>query len=376
MQTTHPSPPSPAVLSSEPDVPVDRRGVDELADCLTGQEFAAYRRREEYRDNIREGHPEYNTGGYESEDLRHSPHTLDQCQRKQWYREKNTIQETESPEGIFETGSWIEEDIVAPWLDAVARRTGWYLRNDIWVEATVESDIGDLQLAGKTDPCFVDDASVPMAITEIKSKASLSNLKEPSRQHKAQLHAYLHAAKAHFDLEDYLEGYLIYVGKKRFDVEVFNVEFDPEFFQEFVVEWCESLSWHRIERIMPRAEPCHEWECKLCEYSERCGAEDESDGVFEDVPAGDPLPLTKYPREAVIEYLRARNGAKLTPTLAHQYPDLAERHAVHDWHCRECRGQFTWDRCDWDGDVDQPPWCPECIESEGVFSALSGFLPS
>ncbi len=79
------------------------------------------------------------------------------------------------------------------------------------------------------------------------------------------------------------------------------------------------------------------------------------------------LPMfDEYDRENVTEYLDAHadGGAKLTPTLAHKFPDLADRYGACNWSCPRCSETFTWDTVDWDGDTSNPPFCPNCIADD------------
>lgn len=360
-----PRPPADVVdTDSDPD-------LDAIDDDLDGQRFREWRREQKYRENLEDNNPEYNGSGYDNSDLRHSPHTLDQCRRKQWYRENNAPQETRSPDGIFSIGSWIEESIIEPWIAALAEQHGGFMANALWLSSTIDTDVEEITLEGSSDPAIVDSDGIPHAITEVKSKQSLSNLESPSRHHKAQLMAYLHNAKAEYDLDEPPQGYLIYCGRKRLDVEVFEIDFDQEFFGEFVVEWCERMSYCRIEGMLPAADPCQSWECKLCEFKGRCG---EGDVPFEDVGADGLLPLFSYPRESVIEFMRANPDAEITPTVATEHPGLAEVCDVADWQCERCEGTFAWDAVDWDGDVDDPPACPDCIE-DSYWIDLSGPVP-
>ena len=75
-----------------------------------------------------------------------------------------------------------------------------------------------------------------------------------------------------------------------------------------------------------------------------------------------------YPRERVVEYLRAHDEARLTPTLAEMYPELAREYKVADWVCPECGNEFVWndDRFD---DASGTPDCPSCAQ-EGLLSEL------
>jgi len=350
--------------------------IEVIDDNLTGEKFREWRREQQFRENLRDGNPEYNNGGYESSELRHSPHTLLQCRRKQWYRENTAPQETESPDGIFSIGSWIEESIIEPWIAGLAQENGGFVANSLWLSSTICTEVGELTLEGSSDPAIVNSDGIPRAITEVKSKQSLSNLSSPSTHHKAQLHAYLHNAREKYDLADYPQGYLIYVGRKRLDVQVFSVDFVAEFFEDVVLDWCKRMSYCRIEGMLPAADPEQSWECKLCEYRGRCGNYDggERDLPWEDCSVDGLLPLFSYPKGSVIDYMRAHPDDQITPTVATEHPGLAEVYEVADWQCSRCNNCFKWDSVQWEGNVDDPPICPDCIDDSYRID-LSGPAP-
>jgi len=84
-----------------------------------------------------------------------------------------------------------------------------------------------------------------------------------------------------------------------------------------------------VSLIVPDKAPNFGWVCSYCSFRERCG---QTDQPYADAPAEGFLPLTRYPREQVTAALEAESGAAaLTPTLAHQYSELASEHAVADW---------------------------------------------
>ena len=282
-------------------------------------------------------------------------------------------QETAAPDGIFSIGSWVEEDLVQPWLDRLAREYDAYLAQDLYVKGTFQGDVGKIKIAGKTDPVFCDRHGVPVLVTEVKSKASLTRTGNlPSRHHKAQLHAYQYGIAQEFEIDPPM-GVVIYVGKKRFDGHVESVEYDPFFFADVIRPWCEALTVARLEDILPEPEPCQGWECDLYEYRERCGEGDDTPWTY--VPADHGFLLFfEYPKESVIEYLQSHPEGALTPTLAHQHPDLAESYNVAEWLCTRCTNRCEWTDVDWDGDIDEPPLCPSCM-SENIPVTLTGPTP-
>lgn len=82
----------------------------------------------------------------------------------------------------------------------------------------------------------------------------------------------------------------------------------------------------------------------------------------------------EYPREKVREYLDSYDGARLTPTLARQYPDLTEEYDVHDWECQKCSSRFPYDEIEVTQDEGEALLCPSC-ENDGVPVSLVGPSP-
>lgn len=77
---------------------------------------------------------------------------------------------------------------------------------------------------------------------------------------------------------------------------------------------------------LPPASPRHDCECKFCDYEARCG----KTGVpFQDIGVKGLLTLFDgYEEQPLKEYLGSQESARLTPTLAHNHPDLSEAYSV------------------------------------------------
>jgi len=84
-----------------------------------------------------------------------------------------------------------------------------------------------------------------------------------------------------------------------------------------------------------------------------------------------------YNRDMLIEYLDAHTDAeaRLTPTLAHRYPDLVAEYGAYDWSCPRCRETYEWNALDWDGDTADLPLCPACVRDNDLVT-LSGPEPN
>ena len=347
--------------------------TNRFAQRIGAESFAEWYAEREFAQNIREGRPYFNGPSPVPESERHSPSNLLQCHRKIAYRQANAPEEREPPEGIFWSGRLFEEQVVVPYLQDVVAGEEAYVRNSMWIDDTVETPGSDLRFKGSTDPVIVDRESEPLLVTEVKTKSSLDGLNEPNRHHRAQVHAYMHGLSEKYD-RAVEEAVIIYGGRKTMDVRVFEERFSAAFFER-VLDWAATHTEYRESDTLPPADPEYGWECRFCSFKHRCG---QSDRPFSDVGSVGFLPLVAdYPREQVVEYLdaHAESDAKLTPTLAYTYPNLAEEYGVYDWYCSRCGTQHAWDAVEWNGKTANPPACPTCTE-HSAFGALSGPDPA
>ncbi|WP_136689970.1 CRISPR-associated protein Cas4 [Halorhabdus amylolytica] len=345
--------------------------ISGLLNEISADRFQDWYRERQHRQNIENGTPYFNGPDHVPDPERHSPSSLLQCHRKVFYRQCNAPAEQPDPDGIFWFGSRFEEDIVFPFLERAVTDPNTYVRNTMWIDTSIETDAGEVRIKGATDPVIVDEDSVPILPIEVKTKSSLDHVDSPNRHHRAQVHAYLVGLSEKYDV-DLRDAVILYGGRKSMDLKVFHIEFDDAFWEDVVLEWAREHTQYRLDDELPPATPEYDWECEFCDYRERCGkGETETNGFG---PEGF-LPLyDEYPRESVVEYLEANQGAKLTPTLAHVHPDLAESHGSQEWHCPACGTTKAVGLIDWDGDVDQAPACKEC-GSNGILATLSGPMP-
>ena len=343
-----------------------------LIDRVSNQTFGEWYSEQQVKQNVLQGQAYFNTPAPPKDPDRHSPSKLLQCHRKASYSRQNAPKEDAPPQGLFWIGSEFEEQIIVPYLQEAVTTEDTYVQNSIWIDTTVEVGDETLRIRGETDPAIVTIDGEPLLVTEVKTTTSLDHLSGPKPHHRAQLHAYLYALDEEYD-HTISEGLVVYGCRTTFDIEVFHVEFDAEFWSR-ITEWMVTQAEYERAGELPPADPERDWECSYCSYKHRCG---EGDAPFADVGYDGLLPLfAEYDRENLCEYLDGHSeaGAKLTPTLAYEYPELVDEYGVFDWSCP--RGHaHTWDSIDWDGDTDDPPMCPECVDS-GNLLTLSGPEPS
>lgn len=338
-----------------------------LRDLVLDTDFREWYREREHRRNARAGKFSRNTPSEPPAPHVHRPHTLLTCHRKQRYREANAPAEEPTPAGRFWIGTRIEEDLVLEYLSSLAP-ADVLVGNSLWIDATVETAAGELDIRGLTDPVFATRDGLPLLPIEVKTKRSLSNLDEPAARHRAQLHAYIFGLSATRDV-DLSRGLVLYVGRDDLDARAFDVPFDETFWEERVLPWLAAQTHYRRESGLPPSVPERDWECDFCEFRHRCG---KTDAPVVDAGFDAFVPGHKYPRDRVEAALAAGDDRSLTPTLAATYTDLAPEVAVTPLTCEACGATVPFSGVDWAGR--EPPTCDRCAES-GRFARLRDPVP-
>lgn len=249
--------------------------VETVVDSVGSTHFDRWFSEKQFEENISAGKPYLNTPPPVKPPERHSPSQLLQCHRKIYYRQLNAPEETESPDGILWTGRKFEEEMAVPYLKAIVRDQA-YVRNSMWVDYTLTTEHGDLRLRGETDPVIVDEKSRPLLLTEIKTKQSVDDLREPNEHHIAQAFAYLEGLSREWQTE-IRDVLFIYGSRTSLRIESFHVQFDEERWEQFVRDWATAHTRYRLNEQLPPATPEYGWECQFCSYKHRCGKSDKTD---------------------------------------------------------------------------------------------------
>lgn len=329
----------------------------QIVDAISNVSFNEWYQREQFIENILEGRPYFNGASPSPETEKHSPSKLLQCHRKTRYYTQNAPKEGAQPQGLFWIGSKFEEEIAVPYLLDTVTTRNTYVRNSMWIDTTATHEGTTVRVKGVTDPVIVDSDGDPVLVTEIKTTSSLNYLDGPKPHHKAQLHAYLYALDQEYD-RSIRDGVLLYGGRDTLDISAFHIAFDDRFWTESVVPWMAEQTQYRVNDELPPADPVFDWECNACPFKHRCG---QSDAPFSDTMFTGLLPgVVEYRKQQLKEYFDAYPAAKLTPTLAHEYPELVDEHGVYDWECRSCETTFAWDEIDVETET---PICEKCAEN-------------
>jgi CRISPR/Cas system-associated exonuclease Cas4 (RecB family) len=348
------------------DPPVDTTATKEIVEAVSQQRFHKWFDERQTADNVLNGQAYFNKPAQVKPPEQHSPSQLLQCPRKMSYRRQNAPKEGEQPDGIFWVGSAIEEDLVVPFLQDAVASEDTYVANSHWVDSEVDFQETTLRIRGSTDPLITTETGEPLVVFEVKSTTSIDYLDGPKPHHRAQLHAYLYGLNNEYE-HDVSDGVVLYVGRETLDVKAFHERFDPDFWAR-VVEWMAELTEYEASDELPPDDPVFDWECKYCDFRNRCGKTDEP---YSDVGPEGLLPLyEEYGKANLIEYLQANENARLTPTLAQVFPDLAAEYGAYPWRCTTCGSTFQWDQIEPE-DNNAPPYCPSCVEA-GDLCVISG----
>lgn len=339
-----------------------------IVDAISNASFNEWYQEEQFTENILEGRPYFNGASPPPEAAKHSPSKLLQCHRRVRYYAENTPQEGDPPQGLFWVGSKFEEEIVVPYLLDAVTTESTYVRNSMWIDTTLDED-PDIRVKGVTDPVIVDADGDPLLVTEIKTTSSLEYLDGPKTHHKAQLHAYMYALDEAYD-RSITDGILLYGGRDTLDITAFHIPFDDQFWYDRVVPWMQTQTQYRRHDDLPPSDPVFDWECDMCPFKNRCG---QTDAPYSDTGFSGLLPAFEgYRKQQLVEYFDAYPDAKLTPTLAEDFPELAEKQGVYKWECRSCGATYSW--CEVD-EESASPLCDECA-AEGELCTLVVPSPS
>lgn len=278
------------------ELPTTDLDIESFIRSVSNQRFQDWFEETQTAENVLNGQAYFNSPAPPKDPFHHSPSQLLQCKRKISYRRNNAPKEGDQPNGIFFVGNTVEDELVVPFLQAVAPE-GLYVANSLWVDYDVSVDEMTLRVRGSTDPAITDAGGDPFVVTEVKTTNSIDHLEEPRARHKAQLQAYLVGLNEDHDTEGH-DGLIVYISRTTLDLKTFAVSIEPDYWWGTIVPWMASLTTFEQDSELPPASPEQDWECQYCDYRHRCG---EADSPYSDVGYDGLLPSTSpwYPHVGV-----------------------------------------------------------------------------
>lgn len=336
----------------------ETNSMSSIRTTLTQQQFADFHQKKERERNAEEGYDDTrNDPAHMAADEDHSPSNILNCHRMSYYKSRNAPREDALPFGIFKFGHDFEAYVQTFIEDEVAPEDS-EVRNVEQIDFTVDG----LHFTGSTDPVIFNADGVPTALFEVKSTGSLYHVKDKgvNERHKAQAHAYAKGLARKYNRESPPPIFFIYGDRETLEVAMIEIEFDPEFWEDEVMEWAHTDTEYRRQDELPPTiddpeSTDNHYMCGYCDYAERCGnytpesVSPHSDeythpGEIDEYWWNDTiatsiqnttdklgpkgfLPLTQYPEATVISQLVTYPETCLTPTLAHQYPALVAESA-------------------------------------------------
>lgn len=128
----------------------------------------------------------------------------------------------------------------------------------------------DIVISGRADDIIIITVGKTRYVVEIKTIDDLETKRQrnfiPKIEHKAQLNLYLKAYPG-------AKGILLYIDRSNFEMEEFEVNFDPELFNDSISR-VELLHEYLTKRELPPPEaknnPEMQWQCSYCEYRNKC----------------------------------------------------------------------------------------------------------
>lgn len=216
------------------------------------------------------------------------------CPRKIYYSFKKKTEYGVTTMGIFRIGNMMHEVL-----------QNLYEKNEDLIvvepERRTQLCFDDFNITGHIDLYLMDKYGKRM-IYEFKTVNNIYYIRKerkPNSTHIAQLMIYLKAER----LE---EGFLVYVDRRNFDMEIIKVKFDEKLYKSLIAKF-RLIQEHMNNGTLPPMQ-AEDWECKYCNFQEDCLNEEvrnskrpsnSGDNKDEDAgkePAGHPELSGKQPR--------------------------------------------------------------------------------
>ncbi|MDD5148445.1 MAG: PD-(D/E)XK nuclease family protein [Candidatus ainarchaeum sp.] len=197
---------------------------------------------------------------------RYYPSEIGGCMRKTWYSYKYPQQIDIELAKIFEVGN-IVHGFVVEVLKSEKNKDIELLKTEMPFKIELE----DFVISGRIDDLILIKENGKSILIEVKSTKSLDFVKKAGESHAMQLMLYMHATGIH-------NGVVLYVDKNNLQSKVFEVPYSEKESME-ILQRFKNLHSYLKNGLLPIAEAKKSaeksWLCKFCEYSEKCGKNEE-----------------------------------------------------------------------------------------------------
>ena len=193
---------------------------------------------------------------------RYYPSEIGSCIRKNWYSYKYPQQISLELMKIFEVGN-IMHGFVVEVLKSEKNKEIQLLKS----EMPFKIEFSDFVVSGRIDDLVLIKENNENVLVEVKSTKSIEPIKEAQESHKMQLHYYMHATGIH-------KGIVLYVDKNNLQSKSFELSYSEKAAEE-INQRFRNLHSYLKNNLLPIPEakknPEKAWQCRFCEYSEKCG---------------------------------------------------------------------------------------------------------
>ncbi|MBP1357969.1 MAG: hypothetical protein JZD40_05740 [Sulfolobus sp.] len=193
------------------------------------------------------------------------PSSIWDCMRRQYYTRNYPIRPNVDQLRYKTLGSLIHEFIAK----LLSKNETFKVISEVPVRLPHPTN-NEIVIVGRADDILVLEAGKLRYVVEVKTvddlRTQLSKGRLPRKNHMAQLNMYLRAFPNS-------TGILLYIDRSNFDMEEFQISFDPQLYNESIKR-AETLHEFLRAKKLPPPEAMHneemKWMCKNCEFRNKC----------------------------------------------------------------------------------------------------------
>ncbi len=194
---------------------------------------------------------------------RYYPSEIGLCLRKTWYSYRFPSELKPELLKIFEVGNILHEFVVDV-LKSDKNPEVDLLKS----EFPLRFDGNGYIVSGRVDDLILIKEEGKEVLVEVKSTGDISFVDSASPHNKMQLQLYMH-------ITGIKNGILLYIDKRNLQSKVFIIEYDEEEAKK-IMQRFDSLHAHLKDEKLPapeaRSSAKSVWQCKMCEFRDRCYA--------------------------------------------------------------------------------------------------------